>query len=77
MPKPTITGSLPTTGAVLCPCGGQIISNSGKTMLNLKEKLLHCWNCETGYLANDVYFQRREGQTVTFDPSYNECEDAS
>lgn len=51
-------------GVVLCKCGGQLISNSGKIYCNWKKKILHCWNCKKEYDINFVYSKRKENKTV-------------
>ncbi len=53
-------------GIVLCPCGGQLISNTGKVYLNVKEHKLYCWNCEKSYDIDAVYSVREEGETIIF-----------
>lgn len=52
-------------GAVLCKCGSQIISNSGKVMMNGKGQV-QCWGCGKIYDGNEVYYERKENKCVTF-----------
>jgi len=55
------------SGIVLCPCGGTIISNSGKIIGSIKRNTISCWNCGKEYNATKVYKQRIHEQTVTFE----------
>lgn len=52
-------------GVVECECGGQIISNSGKVTINLIYEI-RCWRCGKSYNANEVFYERKEGQRVVF-----------
>lgn len=52
-------------GVVECQCGGQIISNSGKTMMN-GMGYIRCWNCLKVYDGHEVYYERKKGQRVVF-----------
>lgn len=51
-------------GIVLCCCGGQIISNSGKVIYNHNTNELECWNCHIKYNSDYVYSMRKENETV-------------
>ena len=52
-------------GVVLCPCGGQVISNSGKTIFDYRTGQVFCWRCREAYSADEAYAVREEGKTVT------------
>ena len=52
-------------GVVLCAyCSGQVISNSGKIMLNYPEKKLYCWTCHRNYDMDYCYNLRKENEIV-------------
>jgi len=52
-------------GSVICECGGQILSNSGKVMMNGKGQV-KCWECNKIYDGNDIYYVRQENKSVIF-----------
>ncbi len=52
------------TGVVFCTCGGQILSNSGKGYYNVKENVMHCWQCEFYYDVDAIHKERVDGQHV-------------
>ena len=52
-------------GVVLCSCGGQIISNTGKSMPKMETQELACWSCGKLYDMHKAYEKREEGKTVT------------
>jgi hypothetical protein len=52
-------------GVVECECGGQIISNSGKVIMNPIYEV-KCWRCGKSYNANEVFYERQEGKIVVF-----------
>lgn len=56
---------LKMNGVVECLCGGQIISNTGKVIIN-QDMRLKCWQCGKSYACNEVYYERKEGQRVVF-----------
>lgn len=56
------------TGVVLCECGGQIISNSGKIRFDFKMKSPHylrCWRCDEQYDCDYVYSKRIDKLVIT------------
>ena len=55
-------------GIVLCPCGGQVISNSGKIMGGTEKGKISCWSCGKEFDMGEAFKQRQEGETVVFDP---------
>ena len=57
-------GSMMMHGVVLCKCGGQIISNSGKVFLNVEKNTLKCWRCGRLVNASKAYRKRKENKTV-------------
>jgi hypothetical protein len=52
-------------GSVLCKCGNQILSNSGKVKMNGNRQMV-CWGCGKIYDGNEVYYERKENKCVTF-----------
>jgi hypothetical protein len=66
----SVTDKLLMRGAVLCPsCGGQVLSMSGKAMLNSTDMTLACWECHAQYPMQTVFDARRENEVVTLPKS--------
>jgi len=61
-----MTDKLSIKGVVSCPCGGQILSNSGKGMHKIETNEMACWDCYKLYNANEVYEQRQENKRIIF-----------
>lgn len=51
-------------GIVLCHCGGQLISNSGKVLATAVQNTLSCWQCYTQYGIDYAYRKREDNQTI-------------
>lgn len=62
------TGYEATTGRVDCPCGQQILSNSGKVMHNYLTKKMACWGCKREFDPDFVYSFRVEGEVRSLPP---------
>lgn len=60
-----LSGKMLISGVVECQCGGQIISNSGKVMMN-GMGYVRCWDCLKVYDGNEAYYERKEGQRIVF-----------
>lgn len=54
-------------GSVVCSCGGNVISNTGKIMYNHKENKVYCWLCNKEYDCDYAYSMRKENETVQLD----------
>ncbi len=52
-------------GIILCACGGQIISNSGKVYYDHKTNMLSCWGCGKTYNSDYAYSMRKENETIS------------
>lgn len=63
----SIETQLRINGSVICSCGGVVISNTGKVMLNYKEKKIYCWRCNKEYDWDYPYSVRKENETVQLD----------
>lgn len=62
-----MSDSMSIQGVVLCSCGGQIISNTGKVLMNYGRRKLHCWDCDKVYDMDYAYSMRKENETVTLE----------
>jgi len=60
-----MTSKMLIHGVVLCQCGGQVISNSGKVFINHKLRRVSCWKCHKTYNIDYAYSLRKENETVT------------
>jgi len=59
------TNNMLIQGIVLCKkCDGQIISNTGKVMLNSTDMTLKCWRCGREVSSTTAYNKRKENHTV-------------
>lgn len=52
-------------GTVLCDCGGQVVSNTGKVIMHVQSKKLQCAKCKKLWNMDFVYSMREEGEIVT------------
>lgn len=59
-----IEDKLSIKGEVLCSCGGPVITNSGKVVMNYEERKLYCWWCNRPYDLKYAYSMRKENEIV-------------
>jgi hypothetical protein len=60
-------------GVVLCICGDQIISNSGKVIYNYKTNKLKCWGCGIEFDSDFCYSQRKENEIIIINIDSENC----